>query len=81
MKKPNIFSLGVGGFGSRNYLLKCLAQFRNIGAVRLSDPDSAQTKGKMRLSLGEVEDLCNRVVPDSHGKYRADDFIKILCNN
>ena len=37
-----------------------------------------QTKGSMRLTLKEANDLCDRVNPDSEGNYKTDDFIKIL---
>ena len=39
----------------------------------------SKTKGTMKLSMNEAEDLVGRVKADEEGKYLTDHFVKILC--
>ena len=38
------------------------------------------TRGSMKLTAEEAEDLCRRAVPDVDGMFTTDEFTKILCN-
>ena len=38
------------------------------------------TRGSMKLTEEEAEDLCGRAVPDVDGMFTTDEFTKILCN-
>ncbi len=39
----------------------------------------SKTKGTMKLSMKEAEDLVGRVKADEEGNYLTDHFVKILC--
>lgn len=47
---------------------------KHIFIVKIS-----KTKGTMKLSMNEAEDLVGRVKADEEGKYLTDHFVKILC--